>query len=94
MFEGANTERIAMKKATQMDYIEEMGVFNDCWALLKKYYFIDSDPAEWAAMTAEASTICQKYHFSEFANRLVHLVIDRLEYLHKERLDSTGINKR
>lgn len=77
-----------MKKATQKDYTEEMAVFNDCWALLKKYYFIGSDPAEWAAMTAEASEICQKHHFSEFANRLVHLVIDRLEYLYKERLNS------
>lgn len=73
-----------MKKATQEDYEVEMAAFNDAWRLLKKYYFIGPDMEEWFMLVSEAGEICIK-HKTEFIKQLVHLVIDHLGKLQKER---------
>lgn len=73
-----------MKTATQKDYAAEMAAFNDIWKFLKKYYFIESDMEEWACLVSEAGDLCTK-HKSEFSRRLIHLVLDHLESLQRER---------
>lgn len=84
-----------MEQATKTQIIQEAKLFNELWALLKKYYNVtlDSDDEVWEQIVAEAGEIGaiptphKMMHNGRECSLSTILVIDVISYLEQMAKD-------
>ena len=61
------------------DIPTEQGIFNECWALFKKYYDEPNTDETWQNFLAEANKCCEKYDNNMLATKMMLAIIETKE---------------
>lgn len=66
------------------DIKEEREIFNELWAILKRFYFIENQDEIWESLIRETTETYNK-HKCQLAKGMILAIINHLEKLSKNR---------